>query len=45
VKSSSCIEDLRRHVDKLITHILFFTTLELNIIDRGKKKQDAIHVG
>jgi hypothetical protein len=43
--SSSCTKDLDNFMDKLITHILFLVALKLNIIDRGKKKQDAIHVG
>jgi hypothetical protein len=38
------IEDLRKLMDKLITHILFLATLELNIINK-EKKQDVIHVG
>jgi hypothetical protein len=44
VMSSSCIEDLSKLMDKLVTHILFLVALELNIVDR-EKKQDAIHVG
>jgi len=45
VMSSSCIEDLSKLVDKLIALILFLATLELNIVDRKKRKKDAIHVG
>jgi len=44
VMRSFYIEDLRKLMDKLITHILFLATLELNIINR-EKKQDVIHVG
>jgi hypothetical protein len=36
--SSSCIEDLGKVVDKLIVDILFLVALELNIVNRGKKK-------
>jgi hypothetical protein len=39
--SSYCIEDL----GKLFTHILFLAALVLNIVDKEKKKQDAIHAG
>jgi protein-arginine kinase activator protein McsA len=35
--SSSCIEDLGKLVDKLITFVLFLATLELNIVDKEKK--------
>jgi hypothetical protein len=45
VMSSSCTKDLGKFMDKLIIHILFFIALELNIVDKGKKKQYAIHVG
>jgi hypothetical protein len=37
VMRSFYIEDLRKLMDKLITHILFLATLELNIINREKK--------
>jgi hypothetical protein len=43
--NSSCIEDLGKLVDKLIALILFLAALELNIVDREKKKKNAIHVG
>jgi hypothetical protein len=36
VMSSSYIEGLRKLMDKLITHILFLASLELNIIDIEK---------
>jgi hypothetical protein len=39
VMSSSYIEDLGKLVDKLIIDILFLTTLELNIINRERKKR------
>jgi hypothetical protein len=38
VMNSSCTEDLGKLMDKLITHILFLAALELNIINKGKKK-------
>jgi hypothetical protein len=42
---SSYIKDLGKLMDKPIACILFFATLELNIVDKENKKQDAIHVG
>jgi hypothetical protein len=45
VMSSSCIENLIKLMDKLITRIFFLVALELNIINIKEKKQDAIHVG
>jgi len=43
--NSSCTKDLGKLTDKLITFILFLATLELNIVNKGKEKEDAIHVG
>jgi hypothetical protein len=40
-----CIENLGKFMGKLITHILFLAALELNIIHRERKKQNAIRVG
>jgi hypothetical protein len=39
VMNSSCTKDLGKLMDKLITHILFLATLELTIIDKGKKNK------
>jgi hypothetical protein len=39
VMSSSYIEGLRKLMDKLITHILFLASLELNIIDKKNKNK------
>jgi hypothetical protein len=37
--SSSCTKDFGKLMDKLIIHILFLATLELNIIDKGKENR------
>jgi hypothetical protein len=37
--SSSYIEDLGKLMDKPIVYILFFATLELNIVDKENKKK------
>jgi hypothetical protein len=45
--NSFCAKDLGKFMDELITCIFFLVALELNIIDKTKKKKnrDAIHVG
>jgi hypothetical protein len=42
--SPFCTKDLGKLVDKLIALILFLAALELNMVNKEKKK-DAIHVG
>ncbi len=43
--SSSYIKDLGKLMDKPIACILFFATLKLNIVEKGKINKNAIHVG